>query len=233
MDTLKVSILSLASVVVCICGCVSQPNDVEVVAALPPAPYSMFTRFPYYTYNQTAISDHMEFKGIPIDFIVVLSNYTSTPIAVPNCGKLWPNTVDIEMKIRNGTVHELKTTGVVSVRPTDEIATLVVPPGGSIAYPVVLDYRLFQNLPCLTLGDVFFIRAKISWSRIAKNASSVAPPSTAVSKWLPLVYKSNTNDDQFPGQPSDSTSVPASVESPFKEDDDIELKVDITFDEDE
>jgi hypothetical protein len=233
MDTFKASVLFFPFLFVFICGCVSQSNEVVLQAALPPAPYSMFTRFPYYTYNQTIISDHMEFKGIPIDFIVVLSNHTPMPILVPSCENLWPNTVDIEMKTCSGSIHELKTKGVVSIRPTDKTATLVVPPGGSIAYPVVLDQHLFQNLPCLTLGDSFFIRAKISWSEMAKNDNSIDLSSTAVSRWIPLVYKANADNDQRFGKHSNGASEPRLAESLYKECDDKEITVNITFDEGE
>lgn len=210
------------------CGCMSPPSEVILLATMPPAPYSMFTRFPYYTYNQTAIDGYGEYKDIPIDFVVVLSNHTPTPIAVPNCEVLWPNVVGLEMKTRDGTIHDLKTAGVVSVRSIDVLDNLVVPPEGSIAYPVVLDHLLFQNLPWLMLGDDFLVRAKISWSAIGSKGSSIA-----VSKWTPIVYKAKMNADHLSVGHHVSAPVPPHASSLFKEDGDVEVNVNRASDENE
>lgn len=226
MNRYKTSTLTIVALVMCMHGCMSPPSEVVLLVTMPPAPHSSFTRFPYYTYNQKAIDGSGEYRVIPIDFFVVLSNQTPFPIAVPNCETLWPNVVDIEMKTNDGTIHDLKTAGVVSVRSIDALENLVIPPEGSIAYPVVLDHRLFQNLPWLMLGDDFFVRARISWRAIGSKCSSIV-----VSKWIPIVYKVKMDGDRFSGGHQDNVSELPHAEGLLKADDDIEVKVNFASDE--
>jgi len=212
---------TIMALALCTCGCLSPRNDVALRPAALPAPFSVFTRFPFYAYNQTALQGHGEYGQIPVDFLVILSNHAPQPIMAPDCEVLWPNSVDIEIRTRDGFVHALKSTGVVSIRSADALKRLVVPSGCSIAYPVVLDQRLFQNLPPMSVGDGFHVRASISLERSTNKRGF-----TAKSKWTPMVYKERV-DVERPIAPHGSSAVPRHASSWFRDDGDIEVKVEI------
>lgn len=190
-------------------------RNVSIVIALPQAPHSVFVKFPYYAYNQTIINEDDKHQNIPIDFFVVLSNLTTQHITAPDCEAFWPNVVDIEIKLRDGSIRKLKSAGVVSVRPSEALKSLSVPPNNSVIYPVVLKSELFQNLPSLALGEKFFVKAKISWVPFGGKSNFIV-----TSKWTELKYKTRIGADHFDNNYHPTSSL-LHVASLLSEDDDI------------
>lgn len=211
--------VAIAALALCACGCLSLRKHVTLHAAALPAPFSAFTRFPFYAYNQTAIQGQGEYGQVPIDFLVVLSNHTTTSIMVPDCESLWPNSVDIEIRTPDGGIHELEPSGVVSVRPADAMKSLLLVPGGSIAYPVVLDQRLFQNLPCLTVGDGFHVRARMTWTTTGTPRSSIVQ-----SEWTAMAYKT-TVDVGHPTAQHGSPALPGHAAPWLRDEGDVEVEI--------